>query len=170
MKSRLLTIVFTIINLFANIEQVVCQEETDNKTFGLSASVQGGQLDIILPIWVGSKIVIAPAFSVVYVEDAAIDLGVGIAPRFYLRTGRVAPYIGGRAAAFFLMPSGNAQNITDWLLGLTLGGEYFLDPKFSIGVEAQANFAISDDFSGRFGNPGGLSLNTATAIFVSIYF
>ena len=170
MKGRLLTILFTIVSLFTSVGQSVCQEETVDKTVGLSASVQGGQLDIILPIWAGNKIVIAPAFSVVYFEDAAIDLGVGIAPRFYLRTGRVAPYIGGRVAAFFLMPSGNAQDITDWLLGLALGGEYFLDPKFSIGVEAQVNFAISDDLSGRFGNPGGLSLNTATAIFVSIYF
>ncbi|NIT55304.1 MAG: hypothetical protein GWN00_03390 [Aliifodinibius sp.] len=83
---------------------------------------------------------------------------------------RVASYVGGRAGAFFNLPSGNAEETTDWLLGLALGGEYFLNPRFSIGVEAQANFAISDDSSGRFGNPGGLSLNTATAIFASIYF
>ena len=159
-----------LINFIVNFEQAYCQEKTVERTFGLSASIQGGQLDIILPIWAGNRVIIAPAFNILYVEDAGVDLGVGIAPRFYLQMDRVAPYIGGRVAAFFNLPSGNGKETTDWLLGLALGGEYFLNPKFSIGVEAQANFTISDDLSGRFGNPGGLTLNSATAIFASIYF
>jgi hypothetical protein len=170
MKIVFLTFAVIIISLFGPVEQTVSQEKAVERTWGLSALIQGGQLDIILPIWAGNKAVIAPAFNVVYVEDAGVDLGIGIAPRFYLRMDKVAPYISGRVGAFFNLPSGNAEETTDWLLGLAFGGEYFLNTKFSIGVEAQANFAISDDLSSRFGNPGGLSLNTATAVFASIYF
>lgn len=162
--------VITVVILLASSELAISQEKVDKRTFGLSASIQGGQLDIILPIWAGNKVVIAPAFNAVYLEDAGVDLGIGIAPRFYLNMDTVAPYVGGRVGAFFNLPTGNAQETTDWLLGLALGGEYFFHSKFSVGVEAQANFTISDDLSGRFGNPGGLSLNTATAIFASIYF
>jgi hypothetical protein len=170
MKVIFLTFAVIFVSLFGAVKPTVSQEKAVERTFGLSASIQGGQLDVILPVWAGNKVVIAPAFNIVYVEDAGVDLGIGIAPRFYLQMDNVAPYIGGRVGTFFNLPSGNAKNSTDWLLGLAVGGEYFLNPKFSLGVEAQTNFAISDDLSGRFGNPGGLSLNTAAAVFASVYF
>jgi hypothetical protein len=159
-----------MLSILGTAEHAVSQEKTTARTWGLSASIQGGQLDIILPIWAGDKVVIAPAFNFVYVEDAGVDVGIGIVPRFYLQMDKVAPYVGGRAGAFLGLPSGSAEDTTDWLLGLAFGGEYFLNPKFSVGVEAQANCTISDDLSDRFGNPGGLSLNTATAVFASVYF
>ena len=170
MRVIIFAVSFSVINLLGSIEHAECQEKAVKRTLGLSASLQGGQLDILLPIWIGNKVVIAPAFSAVYAEGAGADLGIGFAPRFYFRMEKIAPYVGGRAAAFFSLPTGNVGNTTDWLLGLALGGEYFLDDKFSIGVEAQANFTISDEQSDRFGNPGGLAINTGTAIFASIYF
>lgn len=51
-----------------------------------------------------------------------------------------------------------------------LGGDYFLSPQFSLGVEAQFNFTISHENSQRFGNPDGTSFNTATAVNAAFYF
>ena len=59
---------------------------------------------------------------------------------------------------------------TDIIGGVALGGEYFLSDHFSFGVEAQANVTRSDNQSFRFGNPGGLTLNTATAVLATVYF
>ena len=170
MKPLLFTIAALISNLGGMIEQAVAQEQAAQRTLGLSASIQAGQLDVILPIWAGDRVVIAPAFNFAYVEDGGIDLGVGVVPRFYLRMDKIAPYVSARGGAFFNLPSGSGEDTIDWVVGLAFGGEYFFHPKFSVGVEAQANCAISDDLSDRFGNPGGLNLNTATAVLASIYF
>ena len=69
----------------------------------------------------------------------------------------------------FLSPK-DSKGTTDFLAGITLGGEYFIHPQFSFGIEAQLNATFSDNSSYRFNNPGGTNLNTATAILANIYF
>jgi hypothetical protein len=54
--------------------------------------------------------------------------------------------------------------------GLALGGEYFLAPRFSVGVEAQLNGAFPAEESSRFGMRGSRTINTATAVNATFYF
>lgn len=51
------------------------------------------------------------------------------------------------------------------ILGVGLGGEYFINPKFSMGVEARLNGAVAD-ISGA----NNLSITTATAVLANVYF
>lgn len=145
------------------------QETQNHRKFGLSASLQTDQMDIAVPIWIGDKTILAPALSILHVEDVGTDLGIGIVPKFYLRMNKVSPYVVLRAGTLFFLPK-HSDNTFDWVAGAGFGADYFFDERFSIGVEAQLNMTISDKKSDRFGNPGGMNYNTATAIVASIYF
>ena len=152
-----------------NVTPSIAQDEPVTRTSGLSASFQESQLDIIIPFWMGQKVIFAPAIGVVYVEDGGKDIGLGVVLRLYTRMTRISPYLGGRIAALIYDPEGQ-ESITDMLYGILYGGEFFLVPQFSIGIEAQLNFIQSNKKSSRFGNPGGLNVNTATAVIANVYF
>ena len=175
MKSSAYTTAFII--LFALLScaipvQMVCAEESfDHGRFGLAASIQSNQLDISIPLWLSERFVISPVVSAAYIADGLSysDFGVGALFRYNMRTGRAVPYIGARAGVVILIPD-EGDSMLDIVLGPAFGGEYFFSPHFSIGVEGQVNVAISNDASSRFGNPGGTSINTATAVFATFYF
>jgi len=145
-----------------------------NRKIGLSGSIQSSQLGISLPIWVGEKFVLAPAFDFKYAEKVGTDFSVGIAPRFYLKKEALSPYFGLKIGTAINIPSSDSEIDTkakyDLICGLAFGGEYFIGDNFSVGVEAQGNFTKSEKNSDRFGNPDGLSFNTATMISATIYF
>ena len=144
------------------------QDET--RTWGISASIQENQFDILFPIWTGVNNVIAPSIGAIYIEDSGTDLRLGLLDRIYFNaTKTLKPFLGLRAGVLFSLPDGG-DNAADYIIGLLGGGEYFFSKNFSVGVEAQLNMSISDENSSRFGNPGGTNINTATAIFATIYF
>lgn len=151
------------------VKPVFSQESTEKRSCGLSASFQSTQLDIMVPFWAGRQTIIAPAFSLNSVEDTYTDYGVALVFRFYSRMRRVTPYWGGRIGALVLSPKDH-DSVTDYILGLLYGGEFFFTANFSIGVEAQMNVLMSDDNSSRFGNPGGTNLNTGAAVIANVYF
>jgi len=146
---------------------------------GLTASLQDNQLDVLLPIWLNSRLVITPAIGGAWVSDVASDVHLGLICRYNLRQGEAVPYLGIRFGTLILMPADNPSdagmpkdnpNIIDVVLGPLVGGEYFLKERFSVGVEAQINIALSNEKSRRFGNPDGTNINTATAVFATFYF
>lgn len=141
---------------------------------GLSGSIQSSQLGISLPIWLGEKFVLAPAFDFEYAEKIGTDFSIGLAPRFYLKNEKLSPYFGLKIGTAINIPSSesgiNTKNKYDIIGGLAFGAEYFIGDSFSVGVEAQGNFTKSDENSNRFGNSGGLNFNTATMISATIYF
>lgn len=140
------------------------------QTFGLSAALQGSQMEILMPIWVSDGFVLAPSVGLVMSEDVATDLSIGIAPRLVFNAGsRLRPYAGAKLGALMFSPE-SGESATDILVGLAAGGEYFFDTHFSVGVEGQLNAVFSDDHSARFVNPGKMNINTATAIGATIYF
>ena len=144
--------------------------QDDTRTWGVSASIQENQFDILFPIWTGVNNVIAPSIGAMYIEDSGTDLRLGLLDRIYFNaTKTIKPFLGLRAGILLSLPKGN-DNATDYIIGLLGGGEYFFSKNFSVGVEAQLNMSISDDNSSRFGNPGGINVNTATAIFATIFF
>jgi len=165
MKSCLLLVLTIVtINLFA--------QETKKRCVGLSTTFQQSDLGIQVPIWLSNKMTLAPYISFAMVTDAGNDIGIGIIPKFYLNTNKLSPYIGFKFATIIYNPpaSANSKSTSDLLIGMAFGGDYFFDPQFAIGVEAQLNYAISDDNSDRFGNPGGGNLNTAMAVSASVFF
>jgi hypothetical protein len=153
------------------VQSAFSQDSTSSRTLGISASFQGSQVDLLLPIWVGKNTVLAPSVGVTYAEAVATDLHIGLAPRLYLsQKSKVCPFIGLRIGMLCAIPASTGNGIIDWLVGLAAGGEYFFDDHLSFGAEAQLNFAFSDRSSLRFGNPGRTNINTAAALFATVYF
>jgi len=144
--------------------------QENKRTWGISAAIQETQLDILFPIWTGTNNIIAPAIGAIYIGDSGTDLRLGLLDRIFFNANEtIKPFLGLRAGALISMPD-EEDTVTDYVLGILGGGEYFFSDNFSVGVEAQLNMSISDENSGRFGNPGGTNVNTATVIFASIYF
>ena len=144
------------------------------RTVGLSASLQSSQFGISLPTWVSSNFVIAPGIHVASAQNIGTEIVFGLAPRYYFRTEKVAPYIGLNGGVAYFAPSKknlvDKNSTTDIFGGLAVGADYFFTEKFSIGVEAQGNFTKSGLKSYRFGNPDGWNFNTATMVIATIYF
>ena len=163
---RVVTVAAAMIFL---IPALFAQSKTPNSGIGLAASIQDGQFDIMVPIWLGERFTLAPVFGIAWAEDAGSELRIGVAPRYYLRKDVLSPYLGLRVGALINSPA-DASSTTDIIIGAASGGEYFFSEYFSLGVEAQANLAISDSKSVRFGNPGKLSVNTGAAVIAGVYF
>lgn len=164
MKSLLLLLAFL---LFSKL--LTAQEEDNDRNWGLGASFQGTQLDITIPIWITETSILSPTVMGIYVEDAGYDIGFGIGYKSYLKSSKVSPYFSPKAGVFINNPD-KGKSLVDLYFGLGIGADYFFDPKFCIGVEAQLNGTKSDKMSARFGNPGGINLNTAAALNAIIYF
>ncbi|HTY58186.1 MAG TPA: hypothetical protein VMF59_05185 [Bacteroidota bacterium] len=145
------------------------QESAYAGRVGFSASIQGSQGDILVPVWITDSFSLAPSLGLVWAQDSGTDVRFAIVPRVYFRKDRIAPFIGGRIGVLVSSPSVGSST-TDWVVGLAAGGEYFLDDHFSLGVESQLNLSISDENSNRFGNPDGTTLNTAAAVYATFYF
>jgi len=159
-KYFLLTLAFAI---FASLNSGFAQGEMTRK-FGLTGSVQGGQTTILVPLWLGDRLTVAPGFSLDWEDGGDTDIGLLVMPRLYLDMNRIAPYISGTVGVMLNMPNGGGDT-TDLMFGLGLGGEYFINPKFSFGVEARLNGMI-EDISGT----NVFSITTGTAVHANVYF
>ncbi len=138
------------------------QNQPTDSNFGLTASLQGNQTNLQIPIWLNDNITIAPVFGINHQQDSFTSINLGVAPRFYQDMGsNFATYLGARGILQRTSPEVGPED-TDFLLGATGGGEYFLGNHFSIGVEAQLNFLINDN--------GGDRLSTGAALMGTYYF
>lgn len=169
MKTFLFFIV-VFLTIFISVSNTIPAQELSHGNFGISAVFNSTQGDILFPIWVGGYNTIAPSIGVVNIQDQFTDLSLGLVYHHYFPFNKnFAPFLGLRGGALLGTPeSGNGT--TDYLLGVGGGGEYFLSPNFSVGIEAQLNFTFSDEKSVRFGNPGRTNINTGSVIFASVYF
>jgi hypothetical protein len=167
MSGKILKTLFVLCIL----QSVVLTQNNNLKenNFGISALISGGQLDIIFPIRVTSKTIVAPSLGYVFVGDLGSDYRIGAIARFYLSDNEVSPFIGFRGGAIFGSRI-RTDNMTDGIVGLLGGAEYFINRSISAGVEAQVNATFSGTNSSRFGNPGKTNVNSATAIYATIYF
>lgn len=145
------------------------KETTTGQRLGLTAALQNSQMDIMLPIFLADEVALAPSVGFSSVGDKFSDFGLGLGGRFYVNRGRVSPFVSVRFGVLISSPK-DSDSMTDIVTGLGGGGEYFISRYFSLGVEAQLNISKSSENSNRFGNPGGTNLNTASAIFATVYF
>ncbi|MBK7213429.1 MAG: hypothetical protein IPH88_09095 [Bacteroidales bacterium] len=144
------------------------------RNIGLSATIQGNQYGIMMPVWVSSKVAIVPVVELVSASKIGTDLGIGVSPRYYFKTDKLCPYLGVKLGTVLNFPSSKNQvddkTKVDLIGGLNFGAEYFIAEKLSLGIEAQGNFTKSDKNSNRFGNPDGINFNTGTMLVATIYF
>lgn len=168
MKTTLLAFV---ILFFA----VSISAQTTKRT-GLTASIQGNQYGISMPVRLSSGFTLIPSVGMTFVQENSTDLLTGLTARIYLNEAKVSPYLAYRAGIGFNFPDndperpGDPSTKLDIFGGMAFGGEYFIDEHFSLGVEAQANITKSGDGSFRFGNPGRINVNTATMVSATVYF
>lgn len=160
----ILCVVMVLLSLGIGIAPLSAQQRSVTRTWGLSASVQTGQVDILIPIWAGNSLVLAPGFNVNYVQNVTTNLGVEIVPRLYLDNARVSPYITGVAGLNFNMPD-VGRDTTDLILGIGLGGEYFVNPKFSFGVEGRVTGFVFDLSTAQ-----NTAISTSGAVVANVYF
>jgi hypothetical protein len=163
--------ILTLLVLIIFVKHSYCQKQ---RTFGLSANIQGNQLGIAVPIWLSKKFVLEPFVSVQHVESVGTDVGLGLTPKFYFKAEKIAPYIGLSLGVLNFNPAKENPVIktgtTDIASGLVFGIDYFFEPKFSVGVQTQANFFSPGANSSRFSSNKGIIFNTASAVILSIYF
>jgi hypothetical protein len=86
MKRKLLPLIliFIICSTFSYAQE--------SNRIGLSGSIQANQFGILVPVWLGEKFVLAPAFDLKFAEKIGTDFGIAIAPRFYLKKEKFSPY------------------------------------------------------------------------------
>jgi len=155
-------LVVLLIGVFTG--QVRAQDRGVTRSWGLSASLQSGQMDILVPLWMGNTFVIAPGVSVNYVEHVTTNIGVMLVPRLYLDMRRVSPYITAVVGFDFNMPN-IGSDTTDLTLGIGLGGEYFVNPKFSFAVEGRVVGMVFDISGLR-----NTAVMTSGAVVANVYF
>lgn len=150
------------LTLILSASSVYGQNIPEKGTIGLSASFQGDQTNLTMPIWTSDNVVIAPLLGIVHETDSFTTINVGVKPRFYRALGDdFASYFG-----FLGLLQNNSpefgDDVTNFLVGINGGGEYFLNTHFSMGVEAQLNFLIRDNNDDR--------ISTGAAITGTYYF
>jgi len=165
-RIKLLVIVF----IACLVGNGIYSQDVHKGKVGLTATVQDNQFGVMLPVFLSEKFSLAPAVDFKMAQGLGTDLSVGIIPRFYLKTGDMMPYLGLKFGALFYFPDGDKKSTLDFMTGVAFGGEYFFNEHFSLGIEAQGNFTISDKSSERFGNPGKTNFNLGTQVSASIYF
>jgi hypothetical protein len=171
MNKITLTVAMVLLVGFAN--SLRCQEEAKKRTVGISASLQNNVYGINIPIWLSQKFVLAPTLGVNYAGNVGTDYTIGIMPKIYLKeANKLASFIDIKLAGIFNSPqsSFDKNSKTDLVVGIGFGGEYFFNDNFSVGAEFQGNLTSSDSNSNRFGNPGNVNFNLATAVTVNVYF
>ncbi|MFQ5651887.1 MAG: hypothetical protein ACE5IY_18270 [bacterium] len=150
--------------LFSGTGTLQSQERSVERHLGLTASIQSTQTAILVPIWMGDKLTVAPGIALSYVENTGTTFTLLLVPRFYLQMKRVAPYISANVGVSFIDPTGPAD-LTDFLFGIGFGGEYFINPKFSLGVEAMVNGRVADISGAKT-----MSISTGTGVHANVYF
>ena len=143
--------------------------QTYERSSGISIGVQDLHLDFNIPVHLSQKTIIAPSFGIISNSSNSTDISFGASLKFYLSQQKMSSFFGGRLGGITLIPE-KGSNILDFLIGGFFGGEYNIDKNFSISGELQLNLTVSDESSNRFGNPGGINLNTGTFLYLTFYF
>lgn len=150
--------------IFLGTTTAFSQTRPDVGSVGLSASLQSNQTNLKVPIWASENIVIAPVVGIAHQDDNFTTFNVGLNPRFYQSLGSdFATYIGAQGILQHTsIDNVDGNDSSDFLIGASGGGEYFLDEHFSLGVEGQLNFLLEDNENN--------SIYTAAAITGTFYF
>jgi len=168
-KRRTVVLLLVVILASTGVHVAWAQDAEGHRTWGLSTSLQGSQLEFMTPFWITGSVTLAPAVGLVWAQDVGSDLRLGMVLHIYLGQGKLAPFVGIRGGALISSPS-VGESATDGLAGVLGGAEYSFDRHFAVGAELQLNMTFSSERSARFGNPGRKTLNSASALYAAFYF
>jgi hypothetical protein len=105
-------------------------------------------VEVYAPINIAPQLRLEPSLGLRTGDDSSdITLGVG---GFYVAplAQQVDLYMGGRLKLNFADDDANDESGTDVSIAGALGGEYYLVPRFSVGLEGQLGFYALSDASG----------------------
>lgn len=148
------SVVFTLLLFtFLSLQSTVtdAQNLPDEGSLGITASFQGQPIEIQVPYWISQDLVLAPLVGIESVEDSFTRIRIGIKPKFYQSVGNdFASYFSGLVAFEHYDPNvGDSDGILN--LGGGIGGEYFFNSHFSLGVEALLNIRLNNQNTLRTG-------------------
>ncbi len=165
LSGRLLGVALSLLLVIAaGTSNLQAQQQPVDRSFGLTGSIQSSQTVILVPIWVSQTLNIAPGFGFSYREAVGAHFTFLLVPHFYLDMGRIAPYVSLRAGLMVDAPKRSGDQ-ADLLGGIGFGGEYFINPKFSIGIEATVDGIIEDA-----GGINRIVIQSGTAVNGTVYF
>ena len=76
MKKNFIPVVFSSI-IFFSCSIINFAQESFNRSWGISASINNSQGDILLPIWLDKTHTLAPSIGIISVSDKNTDLSLG---------------------------------------------------------------------------------------------
>lgn len=157
-------IIFLFTTIAIGTTAAYAQNRPDVGTVGLSATLQSSQTNLKVPIWASENIVIAPVVGIVHQDNSFSSFNIGLSPRFYQSLNSdFATYFGAQGIVQYSSVEGAPDDEnSDFLIGASGGGEYFLDEHFSLGVEGQLNFLFEENDDN--------SIYTAAAVVGTFYF
>ncbi len=161
MKHHIILIIGAVLLLVFQISTTNAQDNFPPQgTWGIRASLQGDQQDIMVPYRASERVTISPVFGFRAVEDSHTSIRFGAHAQFFRSTGSdFGTYIGRQLLIHIFSPD-QADSDTDILLGGVAGGEYFISRSFSLGVEGQLNLFLN----------GATTFGTRAAVTASYYF
>jgi len=105
--------------------------------------------DILLSTWITDQIAVEPSVGLMaYTNETQWRLGITIVNHF--GNEKLEPFVLVRAKAYLinsgshLKDNSTATNVSNYVFGLGVGGEYFIGDKFSVSGECQLNYFIPD--------------------------
>ena len=139
------------------------QENQVHGKWGLGATLQGGQTAIFVPIWLSPTFMLVPNASLNYIESTSTTVGAGLWVKIFPNMSRVAPFWGLGVTTSTLILSGGGGSNTTIVPAAFFGGEFFINQRFSFGVQPTVAVAIPP-------NSGPISVNTLTLVYATVFF
>ena len=144
-------------------DTAAAQENQVQRKWGLGASLQSNQGAIFVPIWLSPTLMLAPNASLNYIENLSTTIGAGVWVKIFPRMARVAPFWGLGATTSTVIISGGGGSNTTIVPAVFFGGEFFINQRFSFGVQPTVAVAIPP-------NSGPISINTLTLLYATVFF
>ena len=97
--------------------------------------------DILISTWLTDRVALEPSIGILaYTDQTFWRLGLTFVNHFGQE--KLTPFVLVRSKAY--LTSNNGSTGSDYLIGVAVGGEYFIGEKFSVSGECQLNHWISD--------------------------
>ena len=130
-------------------------------TFGIRANITG-QSSIELPYMLNESLSLAPYIGFSTTEDQSTSIGIGIRPRYYTTSANaLSTYFTGTLGFNNTSINNTNGSVTDFMLGVGYGAEYFFSESFSVSADANLNSRFGDSAS---------NLATVARVSASFYF
>ncbi|MEQ8525453.1 outer membrane beta-barrel protein [Gracilimonas sp.] len=157
--SKVSTILFGIILGFSVTASAQTIPETGS--LGIRANITG-QNSVEIPYMLNESLSLAPYLRFTTTEDQSTSIGIGIRPRYYTGSSNaLSTYFAGTLGFNNTSFSNNNNSVTDFMLGVGYGAEYFFSDSFSVSADANLN--------SRFGD-SATNLSTLARVSASFYF